>query len=100
VRQVGEGDEGATAEIFGDGRLGDRNAQLLEFAVNVRSAPERFCAMHLLNQRADVSRDRRTTETGLAGSPAPVPREGTAMPTDNGGGLHDLDGIPPSAPHS
>jgi hypothetical protein len=56
--------------------------------------------MHLSNQRADVDRDRRTTEMGLRGSPAPMPREEPTMPTNDSGGLHDLDGIPPAAPDS
>src|SRR6516164_3552492 len=54
------------AKVLGDGRLGDLNAQLLEVAVNARGAPEGVRAMHLLNQSADVSCDRRSTETGCA----------------------------------
>jgi hypothetical protein len=29
-----------------------------------------------------------------------MPREETTMPTNDGGGLHDLDSIPPAAPDS
>jgi hypothetical protein len=57
-------------------------------------------AMHLLDQRADVNCDRRATETGLRGTPAPMPGERAAMPTDDDGGLHDLYGAPPAAPNS
>ena len=66
--------------------------------MDARGAPGRIGAMHRLNQRADVNGDRRTTEAGLRGSPAPMPREETTMPTNDGGGLHDLDSIPPAAP--
>src|SRR5215831_17915922 len=96
VRQVGEGDGARRPRYLPIGRLGDLNAQLLEFAVDARGAPGRIGAMHLLNQRADVAADRRTTETGLRGSPAPMPREETTMPTNDGGGLYDLDGIRPA----
>ena len=54
--------------------------------------------MHPSDQRADVDGDRRTTETGLRRSPTPMPREEPTMPANDGGGLHDLHGIPPAAP--
>ena len=56
--------------------------------------------MDLADQHADVNGDRRPTETGRPGSPAPMPREQTTMPTNDGGGLHDLHGIPPAAPNA
>ena len=62
--------------------------------------PARIRAMHLADQRADVIGDRRSPGTGLRGTPAPMPGEEATMPGDDGGGLHDLHGIPPAAPHS
>src|SRR5215471_17130287 len=47
---------------------------LLQFAVNARRTPDGIRATHLLD-RADVDGDRRSTETGLSGTPAPMPSE-------------------------
>ena len=68
--------------------------------MNARRAPERIRPMHLLDQRADVACDGRATKSGLRGTPAPLPGEEPTVPRDDGGGLHDLHGPPPAAPHS
>ena len=68
--------------------------------MNTRRAPQRIRPMDLADQRADVISDRRSAQTGLRGTPAPLPGEEAAVPRDDGGGLHDLHGIPPAAPHS
>src|SRR6516225_7230351 len=52
VRHVGEGD---------DGRLGYVDAQLLEFAVNARRAPDRIRPSHRPDQRSDIGADGRST---------------------------------------
>ena len=49
------GRRGSPAEVLGDSRFGDLNAQFLEFAMNALGAPERIRAMHLADQRADVN---------------------------------------------
>src|SRR5947209_3381472 len=51
------------AEILGDGRFGDVDAQLLEFAVNTRRAPERIGPTHLSDQLSDVGANGRSTGT-------------------------------------
>ena len=68
--------------------------------MNPWGAPDRIRAMHLANQRADVNGDRRSTEPGLRGTPAPMRGEQAAMPGDNGGGFHDLHRLPPAGPDS
>ena len=100
MRQVGEGEDGRPAEIRGDGRFGDLDAQLLQFAVNARCAPDGIGVMHFVDQRANVDWDRRATETGLGGTPAPVPGEQAAMPRDDRGGFRDLHRFSPAAPRS
>ena len=90
----------APAEILGDGGFGDLNAQLLEFAVNVGRTPQGIGAMHLLDQCSDVGCDGRATETRARRTPSPLLGEQAAMPRDDRGGLHDLQGVAPPAPHT
>ena len=68
--------------------------------MHARRDPARIGAMHLLDQRADVTGDRPSTETSRARTPPPIPDKEAVMPRDDGRGFHNLDGLPPAAPHA
>jgi len=80
--------------------LGDLNAQLLQFPVNPRRAPEGVGARHPPDQRSDLRGDGRAALTISPALPGPIPREPGAMPPDNGLGLDQGEGFSPAAPHS
>ena len=68
--------------------------------MNAWRTPERIRTMHFADQRADINGDRRPTEPGWRGTPAPMPRKQAAVPRDDGRGFDDPHGIPPAAPDS
>ena len=86
------------AQVLGDSGFRDLDAQFLEFAVNVWSAPQRIRVMHLSDQCSDVDRDWGPTKPSSRRTPAPLPGEEAAMPRDDRGRLHDLHGTSPAAP--
>ena len=59
--------------VLADARLADVDAELEQFAVNVRSAPERILLTQHANQLANLFRHRRTAGLAAANPPAPVP---------------------------
>ena len=87
-------------QILGDRRLRDLEAQLLEFPVNPRRAPQGVGARHSSDQRSDLRRDGRTPWPVPATLPGPEEREAGALPPDHRGGLDDGDGIRPAAPQA
>ena len=56
IRHVFDGGFGSRGQIPGHGRLGDLNAELQEFTMDPRCAPQRVFAAHTVNQGADIVR--------------------------------------------
>ena len=71
------------AHIPSDCRLSDLEAELEQFTMNVRGAPERICPAHLTNERAQLRRDLRSANM-VARSPAPICSKPSAMPANDG----------------
>ena len=70
------------AHISSDCRLSDLEAELEQFTVNVRGAPERVRPAHLANERAQLSRDLRSANM-VARSPAPIrPKPSAVLAND------------------
>jgi len=86
------------AEVLGDGRLGDLEAELAEFTVDARCAPERVGRVHLPNQCSEVRIDGGPASGSWRGSPLPVERESASAPADDGVRSHDVDGASPAWP--
>ena len=72
----------ATAHIPSNRRLGDLEAELEQFTVNVWGAPERVRPAHLGNERAQLSRDLRPANL-VARSPAPIRPKPSAVPAND-----------------
>jgi hypothetical protein len=70
------------AHIPSDCRLSDLEAELEQFAMNVRRAPERVRVVHLANERAQLSRDLRSANM-VARSPAPIRSKPSAVPAND-----------------
>src|SRR6516162_3044968 len=98
VRQVGEGDAGRRPRYFATVVSAISMPNFWSSPCMRGAPPDRIRAMHLADQRADIISDWRSPRTALRGTPAPMPGEEATMPGDDGGGLHDLHGIPPAAP--
>src|SRR5689334_12706905 len=75
--------------VFGDGSLGNCDAQFQQFAVNPRCAPERIVSAHCSDQITRLVRNRRTAGPTMTNFPGPIPTEALAMPGDNRFGLND-----------
>src|SRR5664280_1004479 len=71
------------AHIPSDARLGDLEAELEQFTMNVWGAPERVRPAHLVNERAQLSRDPRSANR-VARSPAPIRSKPGAVPANDG----------------
>ena len=71
------------AHIPSDCRLSDLEAELEQFTVNVRGAPEPVRPAHLANERAQLSRDLRSANM-VARSPAPIRSKPSAVPANDG----------------
>src|SRR5262245_16015643 len=82
--------------IFGDGCLGDLNAQLHQFAVNPRCAPSGILAAYCSNQIAGLFRNLRTSGLSVPNLPRPVPAESLTMPANDGIRLDDDEGGTPA----
>ena len=87
-------------QVLGYRRLGDLEAQLLEFPVNPRRAPRGLAARHLSDERSDLRGDGRTAGPVPAALPGPEELEAGPLPANDGGGLDDGDGIRPAAPQA
>src|SRR5664279_4625400 len=70
------------AHIPSDCRLSDLEAELEQFTVNVRGAPERVRSAHFANERAQLSRDLRSANM-VARSPAPIRPKPSAVPAND-----------------
>src|SRR5262245_44314443 len=71
------------------------DAELFQLAVDAWRSPERIRLADLTNQCLDVPCQRRPTDAAGSRLPAPIRSERAPMPTDDGGGRHDLHGSAP-----
>src|SRR6516162_2227850 len=78
--------------VNGNRRLGDRDAEFEQFAVNLGGAPQRVLKTHSSDQVAHLSGDPRSA-TRRAGFPSPVAGKTLAMPAHAGLGPDDAQGI-------
>ena len=75
--------------VFGDRCLPGIDAELEEFTVDARCAPERVRNAHVANELSDLRWRPRPT-TVRSRFPAPIGSETSAMPTDHRLGLDDF----------
>ena len=78
--------------ILGHARLSDIDAELEQFSMDPRRAPQRIGNAHLADQPADLQRHNRPATTASR-LPAPIRPETRAMPADNGVRLNDRQSI-------
>src|SRR5262249_14336720 len=91
---------GMADHIFGDGRLGNLNAQFQEFAVNSRRSPGRVVKTHGSNQIASFLRNTGTSGSTVANLPGPVALKSLTMPADDGFRFDDDQGRAPTQPQA
>src|SRR5262249_54550104 len=66
---------GTSNHVFGNGSLGNLNAQLHQLAVNARCAPKRVLSVHCSDQIANLLRNSRASWLSVTNLPSPVPTE-------------------------
>jgi len=84
-------------QIARDGPLGEREAELLQLAVDLRRAPVGVLLRQAPNQPANFLGDPRPAATRPR-FPTPVQAETSPMPTDDRFGLDDYQRILPARP--
>jgi hypothetical protein len=70
-----------------DGALGHVDAELQEFAMDARRAPQGVRGGHTEDQSLDLSLNLRATSVRAAGELGPILAEATPLPMQNGGGV-------------
>jgi hypothetical protein len=78
--------------ILRDAGLSDLKAELEQLAVDARRSPQRIVNAHPSDQRAQVCVDLRPTSKGV-GFPTPVPAEAGSVPSHQGLGPDNRDGV-------
>src|ERR1019366_7208455 len=78
--------------ILGQARLTDADAELEQFSMDPRRAPQRIGNAHLADQPADLRRHSRAATTASR-LPALIRPKTRAMPADNGVRLNDRQSI-------
>ena len=91
---------GMADHVFGNGRLGNLNAQFQEFAVNSRRSPGRIVTTYGSNQIASFLGNTGTSGPTVANLPRPVPLKSLTMPTDDGFRFDDDQGRTPTRPQA
>src|SRR5215831_6837049 len=69
--------------VLADAGFADINAELEEFSMDARCAPQRVFAAHPANQLACFYWHARTTTTATTGFPRPKEAEALSVPTDD-----------------
>src|SRR5258706_1806075 len=78
--------------VFRDARLSDLETELEQLAMDARRSPQRIFRAHPPDERAQIRGDLRSASK-RAGFPTPVPTEAGPMPTHEGLGADDRDGL-------
>src|SRR3954447_9252808 len=78
--------------ILRDAGLSDLKAELEQLAVDARRSPQRILNAHPSDERAHVPVDLRPTSQG-AGFPTPVPAEAGSVPSHEGLGANNCNGL-------
>src|SRR6266404_8128688 len=78
--------------VFRDARLSDLETELEQLAMDARRSPQRIFRAHPPDQRAQIRANLRSASK-RAGFPTPVPTEAGPMPTHEGLGPDDRDGL-------
>src|SRR6195256_2736839 len=78
--------------VLRDAGLSDLEAELEQLAVDARRSPQRIFRAHLSDQRAQIRANLRSASK-RAGFPTTVPTEAGPMPTHEGLGADDRDGL-------
>jgi hypothetical protein len=87
----------ASPQVLRDRSLRAVEAKFQQLAMTPRCAPEGIALRHGPNQRADVSRDRRSADASAA-FPGPIQSEALAMPGDDGLRIDDDERGVPTGP--
>ena len=85
--------------VLCDGGLTDVDAELEQFTMDPRRAPERVRVRHRTNQRSNLKRDTRSTRAVTA-LPRPEQPKAPAVPGDDCLGFDDDERPLPSTPHT
>jgi len=89
----------AADHVLADAGLANLDAELKEFAVDARHAPERVLPAHLADQCPGFLGDRRSPGLSAPDLPSPEQPEALAMLGSDGLRLHDHQGKTPVAPN-
>ena len=92
------GRRGVTDHVFRDGGLGDGKAKLQKLPMNPRRTPQRVLPRHPSDQIADLPRHGRSARFSAPRLPCPEKSEPPAVPTDDGLGPDDYQGVAPARP--
>ena len=92
------GESRTRAHVFGDGSLGDIEAELEQFAVDSRSAPQRIGQAHLLDQSNGAWTDSLATRFTRPAFPAPEEPESGTVPLDDSARLNQKEPDLPICP--
>src|SRR5450759_4683015 len=84
--------------VFAHAGLADVNAELEEFPVDARSAPNRVLAAHLPNQLTDFLRHRRSAALAAVNFPSPKQSKSRAVPSYDGSRFDDAKSRAPFDP--
>ena len=87
-----------TDHVFRDGGLGDGKAKLQKLAMDPRCAPPCVLPRHPSDQMADLPRHRWSARLSPPRLPCPEKPEPLAVPTDDGLGPDDYQGVAPARP--
>src|SRR5213592_3469104 len=78
-----------------DGAFGHIDAELQELTMDSRGAPERVRGGQACNEGLDLGGDGRATPDRPGGEPGPVRAEAAPLPSQDGVGSHDHEGLSP-----
>jgi len=84
--------------VLTDAGLTDVDAELEQFAVNVRRSPEWIFAAEHTDQLANLFRYRRAATLAMANLPTPEKAKALPVPADHRGGLDDGNAGFPAVP--
>jgi len=86
-------------QVLAHARFADIDAELQQFAVNARRAPERILTAQHPNQSADLLRHGGPSRLSRSNFPGPKEAKALPVPADDGGGFDQEETGPPLVPH-